>query len=343
MKRRCCKLPDNDVFVFRIASDNTYIKDELFRHGRLHQGWGSAGTNLLTQSKEEWIESQCRRDVWKGNKRYYTQKYSSHKIMLEIKAGDIIIIPKTPDSMRFTICRAAGSYVFQQPQGYAKDDFYHMIPIDLETVRIFDYHANEDCENIRAKMRAYQAPVNRVWNKLMRDISEKLITEPDIQSAGTSILNIVGEIMEDCYEDIDTLQRIRNLGNRNTEKIVQEIFKKLGYEMIGKNSFDGKGGDADLIYVSNSVSEFFEVSANSTKIEPQKVYVQIKNKRGEDNNDTAGIEQLCRRTSEDLSSVKILISTADKFTLNCQEDARKNNVLLIDGKGLLKLIFKYIV
>ena len=113
--------------------------------------------------------------------------------------------------------------------------------------------------------------------------------------------------------------------------------------MIGKNSFDGNGGDADLIYISNSVSEFFEVSANSTKIESQKVYVQIKNKRGEDSNDTAGIEQLCRRTSEDLSSVKILISTADKFTTECQEAARKNNVLLVDGKGLLKLVIKYIV
>ena len=173
--------------------------------------------------------------------------------------------------------------------------------------------------------------------------SEKLISEPEGKTASASVLDIVGEIMKDCYEDINALQRIRNLGNRNIEKIVEGIFEKLGYEMIGKNSFDGNGGDADLIYISNSVSEFFEASANSTKIESQKVYVQIKNKRGEDNNDTAGIEQLCRRTSEDLSSVKILISTADKFTLNCQEDARKNNVLLIDGKGLLKLIFKYIV
>ncbi len=337
------QMPDNNLFVFRVASDNEYIKDELFNHGRLRQGWGSAGTNLLTMSKKEWIAAQCQRDVWEGNKRYYTQKYSSHKIMLEIKERDIIIIPKMPDSTKFTICFASGSYFFQQPDGYDKDDFCHVIPIDLKTVRIFDYHANEYCENIQAKMRAYQSPVNHVWNKLMRNISEKLISEPEGKTASASVLDIVGEIMKDCYEDINALQRIRNLGNRNTEKIVEGIFEKLGYEMIGKNSFDGNGGDADLIYISNSVSEFFEVSANSTKIESQKVYVQIKNKRGEDSNDTAGIEQLCRRTSEDLSSVKILISTADKFTTECQEAARKNNVLLVDGKGLLKLVIKYIV
>ena len=84
------------------------------------------------------------------------------------------------------------------------------------------------------------------------------------------------------------------------------------------------------------------MSANGTNIETQKVYVQIKNKQGEGRNVTVGIEQLCIRTPEDLSYVKILISTADKFTPNRQDDARKNDILLIDVKGLLKLIFKYI-
>lgn len=45
------QMPDNNLFVFRVASDNEYIKDELFNHGRLRQGWGSTGTNLLTMSK----------------------------------------------------------------------------------------------------------------------------------------------------------------------------------------------------------------------------------------------------------------------------------------------------
>lgn len=110
-------MPDNNVFVFRIANDNEYIKNEMFNHGLLRQGWGSAGTNLMTQTKEEWIASQYQRDVWEGNKKCYTQKYFGHKIMIEIKAGDIIIIPKTPDSLRFIICHAAGSYAFQKSEG----------------------------------------------------------------------------------------------------------------------------------------------------------------------------------------------------------------------------------
>lgn len=66
--------------------------------------------------------------------------------------------------------------------------------IDLKTVSVFDYHANEYCENIQAKMRVYQSPVNRVWDKLILDISKKLIKEHEGQVTNTSILDIFEEI-----------------------------------------------------------------------------------------------------------------------------------------------------
>ena len=65
---------------------------------------------------------------------------------------------------------------------------------------------------------------------------------------------------------------------------MQLIFEKLGYELVRSNSYDRKGGDADLIFKDNSLSEFFEVAANSTDVAGE-VYVQIKNKNGIDNDD----------------------------------------------------------
>ena len=42
------------------------------------------------------------------------------------------------------------------------------------------------------------------------------------------------------------------------------------------------------------------------------------------------------------NATKILISTVDKFTPECITLANKNNVLLINGNGFSKLVFKYI-
>ena len=326
------------VFVFRVANDRQYVQDE-FKQGRLRQGWGDSGTNLNV-SLEEWVDKQCQKNPFEGNRAYYTSKYYNLRKMLDINEGDILIVPKIPTSSQFAICKAAGRYQFVQPDGYDGDDFYHMIPIDLESVRVYSYHANEYCENIRAKMRAYQSPVNNVWNKTIQNSADILLTE-NIQREEASLSAIIDAIKTDCYKAENTLQRFRNLGSHTTEKIVRLIFEKLGYEWISSNSYDKQGGDADLIFKDNSLSEFFEVAANSTEIASE-VYVQIKNKNGVDANDIEGVKQLIARTKDIPGATKILISTADKFTEECQELAKLHNILLIDSFGFIKLIFKYI-
>ena len=324
------------VFVFRVASDIPYIQEEL-KQGRLRQGWGNSDANL-SATLEEWVDKQCQRDAFWNDREYYTSKYRNLRKMLGISEDDILIIPKVPTSSQFTICKASGCYEFKPSEGFDGDDFHHVIPIDTESIRIYSYHANEYCENIRAKMRAYQSPVNNVWNETIQNIAGALLTE-DIQQEETSLSSIIDAIKTDCYKAENTLQRFRNLGNRTTEKIVRLIFENLGYELINSNSYDREGGDADLIFKDNSLSEFFEVASNSTEIESD-VYVQIKNKNGIDANDTQGIEQLIRRTTDIPGATKILISTADKFTEECQRLAKRNNILLIDSFGFVKLIFK---
>ena len=163
------------VFVFRVANDSQYIQEEL-KQGRLRQGWGNSDADLNV-SQEEWVEKQCKRDPFDGNRAYYKTKYNNLKKMLEISAGDILIIPKQPTSSQFTICQASGQYKFQKPDDFDGNDFYHLIPIEVKSIREFSYHANEYCENIRAKMRAYQSPVNNVWNETIQNIAGVLLTE----------------------------------------------------------------------------------------------------------------------------------------------------------------------
>ncbi len=325
------------VFVFRIA-DNDFVKNEL-KCGRLRQGWGDSTTDLRGTSLDEWVDIQRTRNPFYGDFRYYSSKYRNLTKMLEIKTDDIIIIPKTPDYIKFTICRAAGEYTFSEPIGYDGDDFYHMIPVVVPSIREISYHANEKSKIIHAKLRAYQSPVNRVWSETVTEAAKNLISG-DFNTTEQTTEDVVKEIKNDIFKN-SAINRFRNLGNRETEKIVKIIFENMGYDFIGLNSYDKEGGDADLIFADKSLSELMDVGLNSSEISGR-IYVQIKNKTGTDNNDTAGVKQLIKRTKKELGATKILISTADTFTEECQKLANRNNILLIDGNGFLKLVFRYI-
>ncbi len=330
-----------NLFVFRIVYErpesNQFIREEL-SEGRLRQGWGGEGTSLLENSPEEWIRKKCSQDVFDNNEKYYQKKQRNLWNMLNIKKDDMIIIPKTPDYSQFTICKASGTYTFEKSNKYSGDDFQHVIPIDVDSIRVYNYHANENCKIIRAKMRAYQSPINNVWNELMIQAAEQLLSgesNNQVISTAQSIQRIIDDILP--YEEI---QRFRNLGNREVEKIVQVVFENMGYECIGTNSYDREGGDADLIFCDNTLSELYEISENGREFDNQ-IFVQIKNKTGLDNNDIEGVEQLIKRSEGISNATKILISTADDFTDECINLAKSNGILLINGKGFLRLVFRY--
>ena len=326
----------SDVFVFRIA-DNDFVKSEISK-GRLRQGWGDSTSDLTDTPLEKWVKSKSDAKPNEDDYKYYASKYKNLVKMLDIKAGDILIIPKVPDYNTFTVCRASGGYTFTEPQWFDGNDYYHTIPIDSDSIREFNYHANEKCKIIHAKFRAYQSPVNRVWNEDVIQAVNKLISIDSVISE-LSTADIVKEIKDDIFKT-SAIDRFRNLGNRETEKMVQLIFEKLGYEFIGSNSYDREGGDADLIFADNSFGELMDAGINSSEISG-KVFVQVKNKYGTDNDDVKGVKQLIQRTENENAAAKILISTADKFTSECIQLANRNNILLINAKGFLNLLFRY--
>lgn len=326
----------SNVFIFRIANDVDFVKSEI-PEGRLRQGWGDSTSNLSGANSEEWAKARCNDS--EENYWYYLSKFNNLYKMVDINQGDILIIPKTPDYTKFTICKASGKYDFTAPVGYDGDDYWHTIPIDKTSIRVFGYHANEKCKIIHAKLRAYQSPINRVWNESVVEAAKSLINDcSDVSEQSTE--NVIKEIKDDIFKK-SAITRFRDLGNREIEKAVKLIFENMGYEFIDSNSYDGKGGDADLIFADNSFGELMDCGVNSSEISG-KIFVQVKNKSGNDSNDVDGVNQLIKRTRDENAAAKILVSTADNFTEECKTLANQNNILLIDGKGFFNLIFKYI-
>lgn len=324
------------VFVFRIA-DGEFVRNEL-NEGRLRQGWGPSKAMLEKENMQQWIEDMCQDDLSEENVNYYRRKYNNLIKMLDIDEESYILIPKTLDYSHFTICKANGRYSFEKPENFSGDDFYHLIPVT--GAKTFKYRADERCKIIHGKLGAYRSPVNNVWNQIFIDAVINLYENGVEDDSEKSTEDIVKIITEDMYEKLD-IDRFRQLGNNEIEKIVRLIFEKMGYEYICSNSFDREGGDADLILTDKSLAELMDIGVNSDEIS-RKVYVQIKNKNGKDYKDVDGVNQLIKRANDDVGATKILISTTDEFTEECIRLANMNNVLLIDKIGFLKLVFRYV-
>lgn len=327
------------VLVFRVAdNEHTELIRRELKNGRLRQGWGGTHSEITADNEISWVEEKLiHTEDTEENRRYYRKRYRILKRMLEICPGDIIIIPKTPASWQFTLCTAAGKYKFENISGYDVNDFQHMIPV--ENVKVFSYHSSETSQIIHAKLRAYQSPVNFVWSESITAAAKTLMTQEE-NTEDLTTARMVMEIKDGIYRE-SALNRFRQLGSKQTENIIRLVFEKMGFECKRNNSFDRKGGDADLIFTNNSLSVLMEAGLNGAEVAGQ-IYVQVKNKDGKDLWDMEGINQLCIRTNGDPTATKVLISTADDFTPECKKQANEKNILLINGRGFLDLVFRYL-
>ena len=113
-----------NYYIFRIDySNRKYFKENLEK-GILRQGWGVENLSLLDENGEvrnqkEWVNA-CP-ESWRTTdeaRRYLRNKNSNLRKMLEMKEGDIILIPKFPEWNMFSLYRVTGKYYFELEKGY---------------------------------------------------------------------------------------------------------------------------------------------------------------------------------------------------------------------------------
>lgn len=347
---------DANVYIFRVNYEQYYNKilDEL-KKGRLRQGWGASGMDINeAYSLDDYIHGW--ENAWglpDRNLNYVKNKYNNLKIMLEMKKGDLIIIPKVYDYNSFTIVTVGGEYYFDKSEDVFKDgsnvdDFRHVIPIDLEkSFKSISYHSCHESEIIKAKFRAYQYPVNRVYNKdVIESVNKILSTDMENLSEDKRYLDILDIKNMDPYKSVleEMLEKIRSWSPDSLEKIIEELFESNGYVLERRNSYDRKGGDIDLTFkcpVGGIVENIASIANQETKLYLPKINIQLKKKYNIDINDIEGVNQLINMSNDEENSINILMSTADDFTTECKQKAEGNGVVLVNGNNLAKLILKY--
>lgn len=339
-------------YIFRIDYEERKYFQKNLEKGILRQGWGVKDLSLLdnegkVRSQEEWVES-CPME-WKSTekaKKYLFSKNINLRKMLEMKEGDIILVPKFPNWNMFSLYRVKGKYYFDLEE---KGDYGHCIPVEVATTlsnevdKCFAYNANDSAKMIHSKLRAYQTSINSIYSKEIITAIEDLLK---IRSIKEEIS--ISEILKDIF--YKNIKEMKNLNNKifsvrpdDVEKIVEEIFKNQGYIVESKNLYDKKGGDSDRTFIKPLpiLGEIDNELGNC------RVYVQIKKKDGV-YDEEEGIDQLekiiqSKEIKEENNKIieiyKVLVCTGE-FSARIKELANEKNIILIDGIQLIKLCLK---
>ncbi len=326
-----------NYYLFRIDANSLFIKSEI-KANRLRQGWGTKGLNLLDTfgnivRYEEWKKNYN----WNEEEKRKKSKYNNFLKMLEMKEEDLIVVPKFPEWNQFTIFKVTEKYRFKLKNGYS--DHGHIIGINYETSKTFNYHVNEKTQVIHSKTRSYQSPINSIRNIEVQNALDTLFNEFESDIEPKDIAEIIKNSFFSNFMVLN--EKLSKALPSSTEKLVENIFCNAGYTLENKNQYDREGGDADLVFSKklNIISEF---SQNENFYQ---LFIQVKQRLGTDYNEFEGMDQLDKITEElDLNNQlysKILISTS-VFSDEAKSEAQKRNIILIDGESLTKLILKYL-
>ena len=311
--------------VFRMDANDGWLYQEL-TEGRLRQGWGPPGCALLTADGQR----VDRAEYLEGYREAYGKDASPRRFailtgMLHLRERDVVVIPKMPEWNQFTIARVSQGYEFDYESDL--DDYRHIVHIDPESVRTFDYRADEDTYLISGLFaRASHRPaISFCYSAEQIEAACRLLEQPN---------NLVANPPEEFYRSaiddafrtaaIMLYNQINNWNGQRFEEAVWQAFKDQGYEMKSLRRYDGQGGDVDML-VSPPTSPYGVFL-------PGEIAVQVKWKQGVDKDDVNAVLQIIQwAKSQGSNAAKYVISSASGFTEDAQNRAAHEDVILIGG------------
>ena len=311
--------------VFRTDENDGWLYSELVS-GRLRQGWGAPGLALVKPDgqrvgKVDWEAAHKRHENW-GNPS--PMRFAILSRMLEVGPLDIVVVPKMPEWNQFTIASVSEEYRFELSTG--PKDFGHVIPVDPDSVRTFDYRADNDAFLVsglfaRANHRpavsfCYSEEHLAAARNLLKRASS-LTQQPHSVLAGAAADHAFKVAAEALAE------QLRGWNGLRFEEAVRQAFRDQGYEIEYHRHHDGQGGDADIVVAPPASYGLFL---------PGKIAVQVKWKQGIDPNDEAAVRQIVDwAESQSSAAAKYVISSASDFTEGARKLADKCDVTLICG------------
>jgi len=321
----------SQIFIFRTSSDwgRNFIRDQIIHDHTLRQGWGCKGLALakngVAVSLDDW--KSAFKQYWTESDESIANRFYGLSRMLDIKVGDLIIIPKMPEPRQLVIGEVAEPYSFDESDSLPFDDFRHIFK--LRNIKMFGYESNMVARQVSSRFRAYQSPINNVWNdEIQKDIRSLYRGESSTQVK--TLENIAEEIITDALNATES--SLLKISSSNFEKVIETSLKQEGYVIFGRNQWDGEGGDVDL--VANFQLPIFGLACDLNRT----ILIQVKKKRGSDKHDRHGVEQLVKMAKEYSGADLVLISSADGISEETKKYAAERGVKVMYGRDVLRMI-----
>ena len=344
-----------NVYVFRVNYNydvHPFIKSEILK-GKLRQGWGCEGTDARG-SLESFARAGREIGGWEESDAWFSRRYNIIRVMLEMEAGDIIVVPKL--NMRsegfcadhFTLFTVTEGYTFEPvpvPAWRGEKEFGHVAGVN--TFASFSYSLDEFTRIISAKFKGYQRPVNRVYSEAFinavneltaRKANDSSYEDTEDKFTVDALASAVAAKRNDVLKSI--VDTINNWKPGHLEEVITQLFVNNGFIVDSTHKYDRQGGDIDVSFTMKPAYSFIGDIALSVSDKFSEVRVQAKNKTGSDANDREGIYQLLKSEGHE-HALNILISTTPEFSDNAREEAAINGVILISGLEFADLLLKY--
>ena len=315
----------NRFTVMRTDENDGWLYSELVS-GRLRQGWGAPGLSLVQSDgvgvgKSDWEAVYQRLDGWENPS---PMRYAILSRMLGVGLGDIVVVPKMPEWNQFTIATVSGAYRFELPE--EKEDFGHIIPVFPDSVRTFNYRADNESflvsglfarANHRPAVSFCYSEEHLAAARSLLDRQSSRIEKPQSVLSGAA----ADHALKMAAKALD--EQLKGWNGTRFEEAVRQAFRDQGYKIEWHRHHDGQGGDADIVVSPPAKFGFFL---------PGNIAVQVKWKQGIDEDDVVAVGQIVDwAQSQSSAAAKYVISSASGFTKCAKALADKHDVTLICG------------
>lgn len=326
--------------IYNFRCDQNWGPDIVQRiraEKRMSQGWGGGETNLDLR-REDFVQACLR--LYQSDGMKSTRVPTNLLRIRALKDDDVLVTPHLPEYGKLIINVVDGDY----------PDCYEYVPND-EThqnhrIRVRSFYGldgNIDIHNASVsawygKLQWLRLPVLPIpeLQEAFESIIRELDKAPD-RTFATSPLDVyLDGLLEKVLENMKT--QLRTLNPSNSELSFEEVCNRLlmdaGYTIVRRNWYSD-GGDVDLQCARSRVdlSPFEAGQVN--------LLVQVKKYTGTTND--LAVRQVLKMMEKDQTADGCVMSLGDDFTPEATKLAEDNQILLMNGATICKLLLRMMV
>ena len=317
-------------WLHRISHEAEYSRPQLLESGKLTIGFSDLRTqDFLDKAKSAQSVGDLDSDVMKAYDRLLRSRHSLWRFLREMQVCDLVIVPQVPQPGEYSVYVIRGGPKLLE--GVGDLGFYR----DVEVHKI----GNKKAQGISRYDYADRALTARMKIR---------ITNVDISNLSKSIVSALnaygdGKPITLHLRTTDLAERLlcliyERLNPEKFESLLEWYFRRIGASdvFIQSKNEPGKDGDADIrasfdrvrltIYVQAKFHDP-KTATDDWPVQQVRKYVEWKKGGGAGEPDEPD-----EHSDEDVHTSGLwVVSTCKCFTEDCTKEARKHDVVLING------------